>query len=142
MIKLGELDEHIGFHLRLAQDISFRAYARQVGAPHLKPGRFSAMVVIKNNPGISQIALGRAISRDKSTITPMVRELVNLGVVLRAPSATDRRSMTLTLTSAGESMLDDLARAAEAHDRRLDEVVGDQKGVLIELLKRIEDALV
>jgi len=142
MIKLGMLDEHIGFHLRLAQDVSFRAYARQAGAPHLKPGRFAAMTVIKNNPGISQIALGRAISRDKSTITPMVRELVSLGLVERVPSTIDRRSMTLTLTSAGDAMLDDLARAAEAHDRRLDEVVGDQKAVLIELLKKIEDALV
>jgi DNA-binding MarR family transcriptional regulator len=140
-VRLGVLADWIGFHLRLAQDASFRAFAKHSGQPHLKPGRFAAMMVIRNNPGITQVALGRAISRDKSTVTPLVQELHRHGLVRRSPSAVDRRSMTLTLTRAGEAALAALLVHARAHDRRLDAIVGKRKAELILLLRKITDAL-
>jgi DNA-binding MarR family transcriptional regulator len=140
-VRLGVLGDWIGFHLRLAQDASFRAFAKHTGQPHLKPGRFAAMMVIHNNPGITQGALGRAIARDKSTVTPLVQELHRHGLVRRSPSTADRRSITLTLTRAGEAMLADLRAHAHAHDRRLDGIVGKRKTALIVLLRKITDAL-
>jgi DNA-binding MarR family transcriptional regulator len=140
-VRLGALADWIGFHLRLAQDASFRAFAKHSGQPHLKPGRFAAMMVIRNNPGITQTALGRAISRDKSTVTPLVQELHRHGLVRRRPSTVDRRSMTLTLTRAGEATLADLLVHARVHDRRLDAIVGKRKAALIALLRKITDGL-
>jgi DNA-binding MarR family transcriptional regulator len=140
-VRLGVLADWIGFHLRLAQDASFRAFAKHAGEPHLKPGRFAAMVVIHNNPGITQSALGRTISRDKSTVTPLIQDLQRHGLVRRRPSATDRRSMTLHLTRSGEAMLAKLLLHARAHDRRLDAIVGRRKPELILLLRKIVDAL-
>lgn len=140
-IRLGALEDWIGFHLRLAQDASFRAFAGHTGQPHMKPGRFAAMMVIHNNPGITQVTLGRAIARDKSTVTPLVQELHRHGFVRRSPSPDDRRSITLTLTRAGEAMLADLLTHARAHDRRLDAIVGKRKHALIALLRKITDAL-
>jgi DNA-binding MarR family transcriptional regulator len=140
-VRLGVLADWIGFHLRLAQDASFRAFAKHSGQPHLKPGRFAAMMVIHNNPGITQVALGRAISRDKSTVTPLVQELHRHGFIRRSPSAIDRRSITLTLTRAGEAALADLLVHARAHDRRLDGIVGKRKTALVALLRKITDRL-
>ena len=139
--RLGPLDNLVGFHLRLAQDASFRAFARHTGEPHLKPGRFAAMVVIHNNPGITQIELSRAIARDKSSVTPLVQELHRHGLVARQPSPGDRRSIALRLTRAGEATLENLLVHAMDHDRRLDEIVGDRKAELIALLKKITDSL-
>ncbi len=140
-VRLGALADWIGFHLRLAQDASFRAFAKHTGQPHLKPGRFAAMMVIHNNPGITQVALGRAISRDKSTVTPLVQELHRRGLVRRRPSTIDRRSITLTLTRSGEATLANLQIHARAHDRQLDAIVGRRKAELIVLLRKITDAL-
>ena len=140
-VRLGPLDNLVGFHLRLAQDASFRAFARHTGEPHLKPGRFAAMVVIHNNPGITQIELSRAIARDKSSVTPLVQELHRHGLVARDVSASDRRSIALQLTKAGEAALENLLLHAMDHDRRLDEIVGDRKAELIALLKKITDTL-
>ena len=140
-VQLGLLSGFIGFHLRLAQDASFRAFARHAGRLDLKPGRFAAMMVIHNNPGITQTALGRAISRDKSTVTPLVQELHRHGLVRRRPSTVDRRSVTLTLTRAGEATLADLLAHARVHDRRLDAIVGKRKAALIALLRKITDGL-
>ncbi len=39
-ISFGLLDSLIGFHLRLAQDASFREFSRLVGEAQLRPGRF------------------------------------------------------------------------------------------------------
>ncbi len=139
--QLGDLDNLIGFNLRLAQHASFRAFARRVGLSDLKPGRFAAMMVIHSNPGITQSQLGRAIARDKSSVTPLVRELDKDGLVKRLPSTTDRRSVALSLTREGERMLRQLLAHAIEHDRDLDAVVGPQKRELIVLLKKIVDAL-
>jgi len=127
--------------LRLAQDASFRSFAKHTGRRNLKPGRFAAMMVIHNNPGISQVALGRAISRDKSTVTPLIQELDRQGLVRRRRSTSDRRSITLTLTRSGEATLADLLVHARAHDRRLDAIVGKRKAEFLELLRKIADAL-
>jgi DNA-binding MarR family transcriptional regulator len=140
-VRLGPLRTFIGFHLRLAQDASFRSFAKHTGRPDLKPGRFAAMMVIHNNPGITQVALGRAISRDKSTVTPLIQELHSQGLVSRRRSASDRRSITLELTRAGEATLAGLLVHARAHDRRLDAIVGRRKAEFIELLRKIADAL-
>jgi DNA-binding MarR family transcriptional regulator len=140
-VRLGVLGRFIGFHLLLAQNASFRAFARHTGRPHLKPGRFGAMMVIHNNPGITQVALGRAISRDKSTVTPLVQELHRRGLVRRRRTAADRRSIGLWLTRRGEATLADLLVHARAHDRRLHGIVGAAKPEFIALLRKIADAL-
>jgi DNA-binding MarR family transcriptional regulator len=136
-IKLGALDNFVGFNLRMAQDTSFRIFARHTGERDLKPGRFAAMMVIHHNPGLTQIELSRAIARDKSSVTPLIQELARDGLVTRRPSNEDRRSIKLKLTKAGESTLSVLLGHAADHDRKLDVIVGGRKAELIALLKKI-----
>ena len=140
-VHLGPLRNFIAFHLRLAQDASFRSFAQHAGRRRWGPGNFAAMMVIRKNPGITQVALGRAISRDKSTVTPLIQELQRQGLVSRRRSALDRRSITLELTRAGEAALDGLLIHARAHNRRLDTILGKQKGAFLEQLRKIADEL-
>jgi DNA-binding MarR family transcriptional regulator len=136
-VALGALDGFIGFHLRLAQNASFKAFKRHTGEHDLKPGWFAVMTLISLNPGITPMALSRASGRDKSTITPVLRSLEQRALVERSPVAGDRRSYALTLTPAGRDMLDRLTEHARAHDRQLDAIVGADKPQLIGLLRRI-----
>lgn len=140
-IRLGVLADVIGFNLRLAQDAAFRVFARHSGEAHLKPGRFAAMMVIHNNPGLTQMELGRAIARDKSSVTPTIQELQRLGLVERRQSRTDRRRVTLKLTRAGERATKILLGHAMEHDRKLDAIVGDRKAEFIALLQKIADEI-
>jgi DNA-binding MarR family transcriptional regulator len=139
--KLGVLDTVIGFNLRLAQNASFRVFAKHSGEPHLKPGRFAAMMVIHNNPGLTQMDLGRAIARDKSSVTPLIQELHRHGLVTRRPSKADRRRITLKLTASGEKALQVLLALAMEHDRKLDAIVGERKTEFIALLRQIADRI-
>ncbi len=140
-VNLGPLDGYIGFHLRMAQETALRAFIASSRQPDFKPGHFATLMVVRLNPGISQIEVCRAIGRDKSTISPLIRELERDGLILRENSVADRRSVTLRLTPKGDDALDALLKHVEAHDRRLDAIVGEAKPELIAMLKKIAAAL-
>jgi DNA-binding MarR family transcriptional regulator len=136
-VDLGELERYVGFHLRIAQDAAFRAFARETGQRDLKPGRFTALTVIARNPGVSQAALGQTIARDKSSITPLIQDLLRLGLIERRGAADDRRRVELRLTAAGEEHLERLRRFASEHEARLDAIIGAKKDEFLEILRKI-----
>ncbi len=136
-VQIGFLADFIGFHLRLAQDAAYRSFARHRDKDLIKPGRFPALAIIYLNPGISQSALGRAIARDKSTVSPLIKDLQKNGFISRKPSAHDRRSVTLSLTKKGERTLDRLHARAKEHEDELDRIVGASKSRLMSLLDKI-----
>ena len=136
-VQLGFLSDFVGFHLRLAQDASYRAFAKHREKDLIKPGRFPALAIIHLNPGISQSALGRAIARDKSTVSPLIKDLQKNGFISRKPSALDRRSVTLSLTKKGERTLEKLKIRAKDHENELDALIGASKGRLMSLLDKI-----
>src|SRR5262245_57875043 len=121
-IDFGPLEGWIGFNLRMAQDASFQAFSRLSQEIGVRPGRFATLTLIGQNPGISQTALSRANSRDKSTLTPLIADLVRRGLVRRTRDRRDRRTYRLTLTSAGHRLLAALTQCAEEHERNLDRV--------------------
>ena len=140
-VDLGDLERYVGFHLRIAQDAAFRAFARESGQHDLKPGRFTALTVIARNPGVSQAALGQTIARDKSSITPLIQDLLRLGLIERRSAAEDRRRVELRLTAAGEEHLERLRRFASEHEARLDAIVGGKKDEFLDLLRKIVDEI-
>jgi DNA-binding MarR family transcriptional regulator len=123
-IDYGPLADWIGFHVRMAQIAAFQAFARETGDVDLPPGRFALLTLIGRNPGISQTVLSRAAGRDKSTLTPALHDLKRRGLIARTRLAKDRRSYHLTLTPAGDAMLERLTECAERHERNLERVVG------------------
>jgi DNA-binding MarR family transcriptional regulator len=140
-IDYGPLDGWVGFHLRLAQNASFQAFARLTGGLAVRPGRFATLLLIGRNPGISQTALSRANARDKSSLTPVLKDLVQRGLVRRRPMPGDRRSFGLTLTPAGEKLLKKLERCATTHDKNLDRVLGRDRARFLAVLRRITAAM-
>jgi DNA-binding MarR family transcriptional regulator len=137
-----QLGEVVGYHLRLAQEASFAAFTQRVGDPDLKPGRYSILTILANNPGLTPTALSRACGRDKSTLTSALRDLERRGLVRREGMPGDQRSVRVSLTEAGEALLARLRVHAQAHDRVLDGIVGhDNKAAFIAILERITRAL-
>src|ERR1700687_439060 len=138
-IRYGPLEHWVGFRLRMAQAASFQAFAREVEDVDLRPGRFATLTLIGCNPGISQTGLSRANGRDKSTLTPVLDDLVRRGLVRRVRTPADRRTYQLTLTPSGERMLQRLTDGARRHEDRLDRMLGAKdRQVFLEILRRIE----
>jgi DNA-binding MarR family transcriptional regulator len=122
----------------MAQIASFAAFAREVGEVDLPPGRFALLTLIGRNPGISQTVLSRAAGRDKSTLTPALRDLKRRGLIGRQQLKSDRRSYHLSLTPAGEAMLQRLDECAARHERNLDRIVGPRdRARFLRILRKI-----
>lgn len=139
-LQLGILDHYIGFHLRLAQNASFRAFARTI-EEKLRPEWFVILSLIHSNPGITPMLLSRASGRDKSTLTPILRNLTHHRLIERRPVPGDRRSYALSLTPAGREKLRELAARAEIHEDKLDRIAGTKKAELLALLQRLSTML-
>ena len=137
-IRLGPLEYWIGFNLRMAQEATFQAFSRRSLEIGENPGRFATLTLIGRNPGISQTELSHANGRDKSSLTPVVEDLVRRGLVVRERMDHDRRAYSLNLTPDGKKALTMLTRCARRHERNLDRVIGmrDRKRFL-QLLKKI-----
>jgi len=137
-IKFGPLAYWVGFNLRMAQDATFQAFSRRSLEVGESPGRFATLTLIARNPGISQTELSHANGRDKSSLTPVVEDLVRRGLIVRKRVHSDRRAYRLNLTPAGKKTLTMLTRCARRHERGLDRIIGrrDRKRFL-QILKKI-----
>jgi DNA-binding MarR family transcriptional regulator len=137
-IDLGPLAGWVGFNLRMAQEAAFQAFSRRSQDIGESPGRFATLMLIGRNPGISQTELSLANGRDKSSLTPVVEDLVRRGLVARKRMSEDRRAYRLNLTPAGKKTLASMVRCARGHERVLDGLIGarDRKRFL-DVLKRI-----
>ena len=142
-IRFGPLAHWIGFPLRLAQTAAFQAFVREAQKTGLsRPGWFATLTLIGENPGISQTALSQANGRDKSTLTPVLNDLVRRGLVRRARAQNDRRTYRLTLTPAGRKVLAELMECAKRHERNLDRVIGTRdRATFLRILRKIATEL-
>ena len=117
LINFGPLATWIGFNLRMAQESAFQAFSRQSQEIGESPGRFATLTLIARNPGISQTELSQAAGRDKSSLTPVIEDLVRRGLVERKRLNQDRRAYCLNVTARRqENAVDDDALRPPARE--------------------------
>ena len=134
--QLGLLTGLIGYQLRLAQRAIFADFADTVGGSNVSPGLFGVLVVIGENPGLTQQALADAAHLDRSTVVTVIDKLEARGLVERR--AADRRSNGLFLAEKGAVLLRTLKRKVAQHERRVVRGLSERERVqLVALLQRI-----
>jgi DNA-binding MarR family transcriptional regulator len=134
--QLGVLPGLIGYQLRLAQRAIFADFADTVGESGISPGLFGILVVIGENPGLTQQALANAAHLDRSTVVTVIDKLEVRGLVKR--HAADRRSNGLFLSDEGTALLRRLKRKVAGHERRVVRELSVRERVqLVALLQRI-----
>jgi|tagenome__1003787_1003787.scaffolds.fasta_scaffold20245809_1 DNA-binding MarR family transcriptional regulator len=133
---LGVLPGLIGYQLRLAQRAIFADFADTVGESGISPGLFGILVIIGENPGLTQQALANAAHLDRSTVVTVIDKLEARGLVKR--HAADRRSNGLFLADEGAALLRKLKRKVASHERRVVRELSERERVqLVSLLQRI-----
>lgn len=134
--------DKLSHHLRLAHETAQQTYALALAEAALTPIHAEALALIAAQPGIKPSELATLLGRDRSSITAALHTLDERGLLRRETTMRDRRSALLHLTETGHRLVTAIAAQAEAHERLLDRIVGqDDKPKLIELLRRIAGAL-
>lgn len=93
--------------------------------------QFRSLVVLATAGPQTVSALADRLAVHASTMTRMCNRLVSRGLVLRAPSAVDRREVVIALTAMGTSVVENVMIARR---RELDEVmrrIGDDDRVAV-----------
>jgi DNA-binding MarR family transcriptional regulator len=111
------LDELLGYSLRRAQVAMFVAFHEATRGLEITPPRFTALVVVGANPGISQSTLGDVLGIARSGAMTLVDWMVGRALVVRERAPHDRRAWGLRLTREGERMVEKMKRSVLARDR-------------------------
>jgi len=134
--------DKLSYHLRLAHEAAQQSYALALAETALTPTHAEALGLIAAHPGIKPSELANLLGRDRSSITAALHALDQRGLLRRETTMRDRRSTLLHLTEPGRQIVAAIATQAEAHERLLDRIIGqDDKPRLVELLRRIAGAL-
>lgn len=136
--RLDELDQHVGYALRRAQLAVFADFIAGQRGPVARPGQFSVLAVIGTSPGITQSQLCAALGIKRANLVAVIDQFESLGLARRLPSATDRRSNRLQLTSAGQRALQSARGAQAKHEARIVKLLGAEgRRELLELLAKL-----
>jgi DNA-binding MarR family transcriptional regulator len=105
--------------------------------PEVTMPQFRSLVVLATVGPQTVSALADRLTVHASTMTRMCNRLVSRGLVVRAPSAVDRREVVIALTKMGTSVVEDVMTARR---RALDEVLqimgdDDRRAVVVALDK-------
>ena len=127
-----------GYALRRAQVAAFEAFSRATSGAGITPPRFTALVILRTNPGISQSTLGEVLGTARSGAQLLTDWLENRGLAERRHRPDDGRAWGLYLTPRGEHLLEKLRRSVRAQDQRFAARLGKaERRELLRLLEKI-----
>lgn len=139
--RLGRFADSVGFHLRRSHEVAQQHVAASLADTGLMPIHAEVLAMIGDNPGTIPSVVADALGRDRSSVTGILRTLLDRGLIERARTMRDRRAALLQLTPTGQAMLQRLQERAAACDAALDRILGEDKPALLEQLRRITAAL-
>jgi DNA-binding MarR family transcriptional regulator len=137
---LGELNDIVGFHIRLAHGAVYRHFTETFSDLDLTQKQVSALWLVDDHPGVAQIEVGQRLRMDRATTMTIVNRLQDRDYLRRERSETDGRKQALYLTPAGRGALDKAKHAIREHEDWLkDRFTPDEIDKLVEMLTRIHE---
>lgn len=103
----------------------------------LSPAKLTALILIRDNPGSDQTALGRALSVNRSSAMKLVNILAERNLIERRPGR-DLRTNALHLLPEGEALVAAMLAAARQSDARMTaRMTADEVRTLHSLLRKL-----
>lgn len=142
---MGSMCDAYGYLFRRARSVfgvSYDAYFKARGI-QITAVLGGILIMIDENPGISQIELARLNRIEGSSLWQSVTRLVELGYIDRVRSECDQRVFELRLSAHGQDIVREVRRGMRQHQRALLSVLSPiereaLKAMLIRLIKRGE----
>lgn len=113
------LRRFLGYHMKRAFNVVQADLAITLKPFGLRMLTYTALVIVCDNPGLSQTQLALAMDIERPNLVVIVDELERLELIVRDRVPTDRRLYALNPTLAGVRVRDQAVAADEAHEARL-----------------------
>jgi len=138
--ELGGLNDILGLRIRLAHGAVYRHFSETFVELGLTQKQVSALWLVNDNPGISQIDLGGRLRMDRATTMTIVNRLQERAYMRRERSASDGRKQALYLTREGVAALAEAKAAIAEHEAWLKgRFTAEEIEKLVEMLARIHE---
>ncbi len=119
---LGPLTNHVGYALRRAQLAVFADFITMLNQVDLRPGQFSVLTLIGENPGIVQRQVCETLDIKPANFVPLFAELERRRLTKR--EAIDGRSKGLYLTAKGRALTARAQELVTRHQERIEAKIG------------------
>jgi DNA-binding MarR family transcriptional regulator len=132
------LDELLGYAVRRAQLAMQDSFLEAARGLDTTPARFTALVVIGANPGLSQTVLGKVLGIARSGAMQLTDWLEARELVERRRAPNDARAWGVHLTPRGEKLTARLKqRVAEQETQWTDKLSSRERSELFRLLSKL-----
>jgi MarR family transcriptional regulator, organic hydroperoxide resistance regulator len=97
-------DQSLGYQIRYAYRIFVRALADELGPHRITTGQWSALRVLWQEDGLSQVELAQRMMVEKASLTAVLKAMAADGLITRVRNAEDRRKVNIYLTASGRRL--------------------------------------
>lgn len=113
------LQRFVGYHLKRAFNVVQTDLTLTLKPFELRMLTYSALLLIVDNPGLSQSQLADAMDIERPNLVVILDELEQRELILRERVPTDRRAYALRATLKGQRLFRRTVKAVVAHEEAL-----------------------
>lgn len=113
------LSDFLGYHMKRAFNVIQSDLTETLRPFELRMLTFTALVLIVDNPGLSQSQLADAMDIERPNLVVIIDELEQRRLIVRDRVRTDRRMYALKATLAGRRLNKKALEATKAHEAKL-----------------------
>ena len=129
-----------GHLLRRCHQIAVAIFLDECSIYDLTPLQFAVLIVLSEQGPQDQVSLGGEIALDRTTITVVVRNLEERGLIVRDKSGRDQRSKIVSITAQGQAVLGVvLAVVQHAQTRIMAPLTAEEGAQLLKLLEKLAE---
>ncbi|AZY48111.1 MarR family winged helix-turn-helix transcriptional regulator [Bordetella avium] len=136
--RLEEVPSHL---LRRAHFKAEEIFASTFAGEGVTPRQKAALILLYQDPGLSQNALAERLAMDRNTVAEMVKRMHRAGLLERSPSPADARAYQLYVTPAGMEVLRRvMPRDVIVEDQLLARLPEEYRALFVKCLRLIAEA--
>lgn len=110
------LQRFLGYHLKRGFNVVQADLTKTLKPFDLRMLTYSALVLIADNPGLSQSQLADAMDIERPNLVVIVDELEQRELISRDRVPTDRRTYALRVTLKGQQLFERAVKAVSRHE--------------------------
>lgn len=93
----------------------------------LSPAQYATLMIVEDNPGLSNADIGRKVSSSRQSANEMLAALERDGLIKRLPHPKDRRTQQIQITEAGRVMLKQARIAVGRREGELEALFSEEQ---------------
>ncbi len=137
---MEDMRSYLGYAVRRLDNKINSSFLKELGEDDITPSRYTALVIIANNPGVRQVDIARVLEVARPAALKVVNHLAERGLIEVHALPHDKRAGALALTESGKERFARYEQAVRRHEQRVFEPLNEEeRAQLTQLLNRVID---